>query len=94
MSMRALKVLQHLVPPTYRDIIQNSSSLKDGLMELANYCTPEDVNNQTTRSDTRKRKNLERNGDRTTITQAESTLVKKKLKLPYNVCAVIKSQIY
>ena len=88
-SKRALKVLQHLVPPTYRDIIQNSSSLKEGLMELANYCTPEDVNNQATRSDTRKRKSSERNGSRNPVAQAESTPVKKKLKLPCSVCAGI-----
>ena len=85
-SKRALKVLQHLVPPTYRDIIQNSSSLKEGLMELANYCTPEDVNNQATRSDTRKRKSSERNGSRNPVAQAESTPVKKKIKLPCCVC--------
>ncbi len=67
-SKRALKVLQQLVPPTYRDIIQNSSSLKEGLIELANYCTPEDMNNQETRSDTRKRKSSEGNGSRNPVT--------------------------
>ena len=76
-SKRALKVLQHLVPPTYRDMIQNSSSLEEGLMELAKYCCPpEDVNNQAARNDTRKRKSSERKGSRNTVAQAESTPVK------------------
>ena len=56
-------------------------------MELANYCTPEGVNNQATRSDPRKRKSSERSGSRNPVAQAESTPVKKKLKLPCSVCA-------
>ena len=86
-SKKALKVLQHLVPPTYRDIIQNSSSLEECLMELATYCTPEDAHNQATRNDTRKRKSSERSGSRRPVAKEESTPVKKKLKLPCSVCA-------
>ena len=69
-------------------MIQNSSSLEEGLMELAKYCCPpEDVNDQAARNDTRKRKSSERNGSRNTVAQAESTPVKKKLKLPCCFCA-------
>ena len=84
-SRRALKVLQQLVPPTYRKMVQNSSSLEESLMELATYCCPpEDMNDQAARNSTRKRKSSERNGSRNT--QAESTPVKKKIKLPCCVC--------
>ena len=61
---KALKVLQQLVPPTYRDIVQNSSSLKKCLKYLATYCTNEDMHSKITRDRARKRKCPERNGSR------------------------------
>ena len=84
---KALKVLQQLVPPTYRDIIQSSSSLEECLKYLATYCTNEDMHSKITRDRARKRKSPERNGSRRTVTKEESMPVKKKLKLPCNICA-------
>ena len=80
-------MLQQLVPPTYRDIVQNSSSLKKCLKYLATYCTNEDMHSKITRDRARKRKNTERYGRRRTVANEESTPVKKKLKLPCKVCA-------
>ena len=86
-SKKALKVLQHLVPPTYRDRIQSSSSLEECLMDLATYCTKEDAHNQITKNEARKRKSSERSGSRRPVANEENTPVKKKLKLPCSVCA-------
>ena len=82
---RALKVLQQLVPPTYRKMFKKSPSFEEILMELAMYCCPpKDMNDQAARNNARKRKSSERNESRNT--QAESTPVKKKIKLPCYVC--------
>ena len=56
-------------------------------MDLATYCTKEDIYNQVIRNETRKIKSSERNGSRIPVAKEESTPVNNKLKLPCSVCA-------
>ena len=57
-SKKALKVLQQLVPTTYRDKIQNSSSLEESLKDLATYCNNEEVPSKIIREKQEKEKAL------------------------------------
>ena len=68
-SKKALKVLQHLVPPTYRDRIQSSLSLEECLKDLATYCTKQETLNKITREKTRKRKSSKRSRSSKTCSQ-------------------------
>ena len=86
-SRKALKVLQQLVPTTYRDRIQDSSSLEESLKDLATYCSNEEVPSKLIRNKARKRKSPESSESRKPGANEENTPVKKKPKHPCSVCA-------
>ena len=60
----ALIVLQQYVPPTYKHIIQSSSTLIDCLQHLARYCPNEEMQYDMTKDETRKRKSPEKKGNK------------------------------